>query len=229
MSTLSAKRMLHSQLFLTLPYPTAKFTGKTVIVTGSNTGLGLEAARHFVRLDAARVILAVRNLEKGNAAADSIHKSTQRSGVVEVWNLDLDSYASVIAFAARADRDLEALHVVVENAGILSHNFTMSAEDEHHITVNVVSTLMLGILLLPKLRETESKTRQKTVLTFTGSWMHHLPKFPERNAASIFQELAKMEVAQMDDRCVNVLVIFYANLVLDIPSQSLSSSSLFES
>jgi len=44
---------------VSLPVPTMKFTGKTIIVTGSNTGIGLEAARYFVRLDAAKVILAV--------------------------------------------------------------------------------------------------------------------------------------------------------------------------
>jgi retinol dehydrogenase-12 len=51
--------ILRSQ-FAHLPYPTKKFTGQTIIVTSSNVGLGLEAARHFVRLDAAKVIIAVR-------------------------------------------------------------------------------------------------------------------------------------------------------------------------
>jgi retinol dehydrogenase-12 len=41
------------QQFTSLPYPTQNFTGKTVIVTGSNTGLGKEAARHIARLGAA--------------------------------------------------------------------------------------------------------------------------------------------------------------------------------
>ena len=42
---------LYSQLFITPSYPTRSFTGETVIVTGSNVGLGYEAARHFVRLE----------------------------------------------------------------------------------------------------------------------------------------------------------------------------------
>lgn len=191
---------MHSQLCLTLPYPTTKFTGQTIIVTGSNTGLGIEAARHFVRLDAARVILAVRNLSKGKAAASSIYESTQRSGVVDVWEMDLDSYASVQRFAARVNKELETLHVVVENAGILSYSFSMSEEDERMITVNVVSTILLGLLLLPKLRETASKTGKKTVLTFTGSWMHLLTKFPERKSEFVFKELAKKESSRMMDR-----------------------------
>ena len=59
------------------------------MVTGSNVGLGLEAARWFVKLDAAKVILAVRTIEKGEEAKRSIEASTKRKGVVEVWPLDL--------------------------------------------------------------------------------------------------------------------------------------------
>ncbi|KAF5988825.1 retinol dehydrogenase 12 [Fusarium bulbicola] len=67
-----------------IPVPTTSFQGQTIIVTGSNTGLGLEAARHFVRLDAELVILAVRSLEKGEAAKASIEASTKRKNVVQV-------------------------------------------------------------------------------------------------------------------------------------------------
>jgi NAD(P)-dependent dehydrogenase (short-subunit alcohol dehydrogenase family) len=103
--------------YITLPYPTKKFTSQTIIVTGSNIGLGLEAARHFVRLDAAKVILAVRTLSKGEAAKASIEGSEKRLGVVEVWELDLASYASVKAFAGKA-KALERLDIVVENAAM---------------------------------------------------------------------------------------------------------------
>jgi retinol dehydrogenase 12 len=48
-----------------LPVPTNDFSGKTVIVTGANVGLGLAAAQHFVRLNAQRVILGCRSLVKG--------------------------------------------------------------------------------------------------------------------------------------------------------------------
>jgi hypothetical protein len=66
--------------------------------------------------------------------------------------------------------------------------------------MNVVSTKMMGILRLPKLRETASKTGTKTVLKFTWSWMHFLPKFKERKASCVFKELANKESAQMMDR-----------------------------
>lgn len=75
---------LYSQLFVRPGYPAHSFADQVAIVTGSNTGLGLEAARHLVRLDAKKVILAVRNTSKGDVAKVSIEQSTGRRGVVEV-------------------------------------------------------------------------------------------------------------------------------------------------
>ena len=144
---------LRSQLFYTPPYPTKKYTAQTIIVTGSNIGLGLEASRHFVRLDAAKVILAVRNLEKGEAAKKSIEESTGRTGVIQVWQLDLASYESIKDFAKRA-QGLERLDILVENAGIVTFSFSMMEDNESSITTNVVSPVLHSLSLLPKLRET---------------------------------------------------------------------------
>jgi retinol dehydrogenase 12 len=186
-------------LFRQLPVPTKQFTDQTIIVTGSNTGLGLEAARHLVRLGATKVILAVRSIDRGNAARESIEKSTGRTGVVEVWELDLARYASVRAFAERA-RTLDRLDVVVENAGVLTQKFSMAEDNEITVTVNVVSTLFLALLLLPKLRETSTKLGKNTVLTFTGSFVHWITPFPERKAKNILEETAKKDRARMMDR-----------------------------
>ena len=163
---------LRSQLFFHPPYPTKKYTDQTIIVTGSNAGLGLEASRHFVRLDAAKVILAVRNLEKGEAAKQSIEASTGRTGVVQVWQLDLASYESVKDFAKRA-QGLERLDVLVENAGIVTFNFSMMEDNESSITTNVVSPILHSLLLLPKLRETGAKynTLPRYVNVSQDSWL----------------------------------------------------------
>lgn len=106
----------HSQFFVTPEYPTQSCVGKTVCVTGANVGLGKEAARHFVRLGAERVILACRSTEKGEAAKNEIESSEKSSGVVEVWQLDLSSYESVQQFAKKID-GLKRLDIMLENAG----------------------------------------------------------------------------------------------------------------
>jgi retinol dehydrogenase 12 len=191
---------LQSHFFLTLPVPKQSFAEQTIIVTGSNTGLGLEAARHLVRLGAAKVILAVRSIDKGNAAKASIEASTGRKGVVEVWELDLARYASVRAFADKVNATLERLDVVVENAGVLTQQWGMAEDNEITITVNVVSTFLLALLLLPKLRETSTRFAKDVVLTFTGSFVHWITLFPERKAGHIFEETAKKEKARLWDR-----------------------------
>lgn len=196
---------LHSHWFLTLPYPTHSFAGKTIIVTGSNTGLGLESARHFVRLGATKVVLVVRSLERGQVAAESIANATGRSGVVDVWELDLASYASVKALAARAAVELERLDVVVANAAISTREFREAEDNEETVTVSLVSTMLLGLLLLPKLRETSVKLDKEVVLKFVGSFMHWLAIFPEPSAEHILAELADQKKARMDNRYVRLL------------------------
>ncbi|KAM0811927.1 putative Short-chain dehydrogenase/reductase family protein [Seiridium cardinale] len=190
----------HSHILVTLPTPTKQFTGQTIIVTGSNTGLGLEAARQLVQLDAAKVILAVRSLDKGNAAKSSIEASTGRQGVVEVWELDLSRYDSVKTFGERVNSTLERLDVVVENAGVLTQKWAMAEDNEITITVNVVSTFLLALLVLPKLRETSTRFAKDVVLTFTGSFVHWITLFPERKAGQIFEETARKEKARLWDR-----------------------------
>ncbi|OLN87192.1 Short-chain dehydrogenase TIC 32, chloroplastic 1 [Colletotrichum chlorophyti] len=181
----SVVEFLCSQLYRKLPQPSEPFDGQTIIITGSNTGIGLEAARHFVRLNTAKVILAVRSLSKGEAAAASIEESTGRKDVVQVWELDLSSYGSVIRFVQRAN-GLERVDAAMCNAGVMTYDFMLAEKDDINITVNVVSTLLLGLLLIPKMRETSVSFARETVLTFTGSLGHAAAEFPERKSKRIF-------------------------------------------
>lgn len=190
---------LYSQLFVTPSYPTASFAGQVAIVTGSNTGLGLEAARHIVRLGAEKVILGVRNTSKGEAARQSIEDSTQRTGIVEVWSLDLSSYESVKQFAKRA-QSLRRLDVLLENAGMMQSSFSTTEQDESTVTTNVTSTFLLALLVLPKLQETAQRFNTLPRLTIVASDVHFVTKFKERKAERIFDELNNEKSADMPDR-----------------------------
>ena len=192
-------QFLYSQFFVKLPYPTHSFSGQTIIVTGSNTGLGLEAARHFTRLGAAKVILAVRSLSRGEAAKESIEKSTHRSEVVEVWQLDLGSYESVKEFAKKAE-GLGRLDALVANAGIARNYWSVLEDNESTITTNVVSTFLLGLLLLPKLRESGKKYNFTPHLSVTCSEVHAWTSLKERKSESIFDALNDKATANMGER-----------------------------
>lgn len=161
---------LQSQ-FTTLPYPDADFKGQTIIVTGANTGLGLEAARHFARLGASKVILGCRNKEKGEGAKRVIEETTGRINVVEVWQVDLSSFESVRQFCDRAAK-LERLDVVVENAGLATPKYELAEGFESTIAVNVVSTFLMALLLLPKLRADGVKYNTVPHLTIVASDAH---------------------------------------------------------
>ncbi|KAK3327680.1 short-chain dehydrogenase/reductase-like protein [Cercophora scortea] len=180
--------------FRTLPVPTTDYTGKTIIVTGGSGGIGLECARHFTRLGAQKVVIACRNTEQGEAAKQDIETSTSTREVVEVWPLDLTSFESVKAFCRRADTTLDRLDVLLENAGVFVSEFALLAEAEGHettVTVNVLSTFLMAVLLLPKLRATAARFNVTPHLTIVGSDAHYYAKFPERNEPNIFEALKR--------------------------------------
>lgn len=190
---------IYSQLFVKLPYPKQDLTDQTIIVTGANSGLGLEAARHFTRLNATKVILAVRSLERGEDAKKSIEESTKRAGVIEVWQLDLCNYESVKQFAQRA-QGLQRLDAIVENAGIAPSKFTMAEDNESMITVNVISTFLLGLLVLPKLRETAVKFSVQPHLAIVSSEVHAMAKFEEGKNPDLLKTLNDENATDMGDR-----------------------------
>jgi NAD(P)-dependent dehydrogenase (short-subunit alcohol dehydrogenase family) len=92
-------------------------TGRTVIVTGANTGIGLETAR-MLALKGADVVLACRNRQKGEAAVDKI-LALEPSGSVVLEVLDLADLESVAAFAAAFTRTHDRLDLLINNAGVM--------------------------------------------------------------------------------------------------------------
>jgi NAD(P)-dependent dehydrogenase (short-subunit alcohol dehydrogenase family) len=119
------------------------FAGRTVIVTGANSGLGEVTARELARVGA-DVILAVRNTDKGAAAAAGM------TGTVQVRRLDLQDLASVRAFAD----GVEHVDVLINNAGIMAVPYAQTVDGfESQIGTNHLGHFALTNLLLPKVTD----------------------------------------------------------------------------
>lgn len=191
---------LTSQLFGRLPVTTKDLQGQTVIVTGANVGLGLETARHLASMNPSRLILAVRDTSKGEAAAKDITRTTGNKNV-EVWKLDLSSFSSVKSFADKVNSDLPRLDILIENAGVATDQWRETVDGyETTLQVNVISTTMLALLCLPKLRETVKTFKVEPRIVLVGSEVHFWTPFVENHSQTPIAELNNKEVFKPDDR-----------------------------
>jgi retinol dehydrogenase 12 len=145
MAKFSALGFFRSQFTRLPPVYHVNLTGKTVVVTGSNVGLGLETAKYFARMNPANLILAVRSKSKGNAALAGsfifplftgscvnlsrieIQQETGYTGG-KVMILDLGNFASISAFAAAFQEEHDRLDVLVCNAGVETFDYETSKD-----------------------------------------------------------------------------------------------------
>lgn len=170
-----------SNFFITLPAPQphGDMSQQIHIVTGANSGLGLELSRHLLRLGTGKLIMAVRNPSKGESAKCDLLATTGRDEAsVEIWPLDMDSYTSIKAFAQRANT-LPRVDSICANAGISTANFSLSEGIEKSLNVNVISVFLLFFLLLPKMREHEQTTGHRSSFVIVNSALHYVASHKE--------------------------------------------------
>jgi NAD(P)-dependent dehydrogenase (short-subunit alcohol dehydrogenase family) len=130
-------------------------SGKTIIVTGGNSGIGYEAAKEFAR-KGARVVLACRDLEKARAAIAAI-TGAHRGASLEAMQLDLANLASVRNFASAFLAQPGALHVLCNNAGVMALPYRKTADGfEMQFGTNHLGHFALTGLLLEPLLATPS-------------------------------------------------------------------------
>src|ERR1700726_1835513 len=119
------------------------FAGRSVIITGANSGLGAVTARELAG-KGAKIVMAVRDTGKGEAAAK------QMTGDVVVRRLDLQDLSSVRQFADGVDK----ADVLINNAGIMAAPYALTADGfESQIGTNHLGHFALTNLLLPKLTD----------------------------------------------------------------------------
>lgn len=136
------------------PRSLAEQTGRTFVVTGSNSGVGLEAARDLVGRGG-HVVLAVRDLERGEQARKAI-TTTSAKGSAEVRHLDLADLDSVALFAKELTDSLEAdgrlLNALVCNAGVMGGPLLYTSQGfERQVGTNHLGHVALVSALWPAL------------------------------------------------------------------------------
>ncbi|KAF2963025.1 hypothetical protein GQX73_g10546 [Xylaria multiplex] len=212
----------HRQFFGKTPTLTKKdvnLNGKTAIVTGSNTGIGLEVARQLLDLGLSKIVLAVRDIVKGESARKDLSTGRAETQEIEAWSLDMGSYSSIIAFSDRA-KTLEHLDIVILNAGLykVTESFSPSTGFEEAVQVNYVSTVLLLTLLLPTLKNKPQTHPARVVLVSsdTAAWVQFNPTGP---ILATFKQRAKQWDMQERYGTTKLLgQMFLTELVKNVPS-----------
>lgn len=129
-------------------------TGKIVIVTGSSSGIGFEAARVLASKNA-KVIIAVRNHEKGNAASAKI-KAENKNADLHVMELDLADLGAVRLFADNFKQKYNKLDLLINNAGVMIPPYSKTKDGfELQFGTNHLGHFVLTGLLIDQLENTK--------------------------------------------------------------------------
>ncbi|XP_034017950.1 retinol dehydrogenase 14b [Thalassophryne amazonica] len=163
-----------------LRYPTDMMRGKTVIVTGANSGIGKAVAGELVKLQA-RVIMACRDRRSAEEAAEDIRSQAgPQHGELVVKHLDLASLASVRKFCQEINEEEPKLDVLINNAGVYQCPY-MKTEDgfEMQLGVNHLGHFLLTHLLLELLK---SSAPSRIVVVSSKLYKHGQINFDDLNS-----------------------------------------------
>ncbi|XP_065887759.1 retinol dehydrogenase 13-like [Dysidea avara] len=126
--------------------------GRTVIITGANTGIGKETAIDLAKRNA-KVILACRDVERGKQAEKEI-KRASKSDEVSFKQVDLASFASIKKFAAEILEEESRIDILINNAGIMRCPYWKTEDGfEMQFGVNHLGHFLLTNLLLDRIKE----------------------------------------------------------------------------
>ncbi|KAM6536197.1 hypothetical protein FALCPG4_002211 [Fusarium falciforme] len=173
------------------------FQGQTVIVTGASSGLGLEFSRQYLVRNASTLVLAVRNVSKGEKTKETlltdpaILKSNTRANI-RVMQFDAESYESTKRFVAQVKQELQQVHILMLNAGANGVAYEQTRDGhEKTVQVNYLSNALLFFELLPLLEETAKQTGSPTRVSLTGSRMYDTGSLCKEPASTIPQHMLK--------------------------------------
>lgn len=217
-------------------------SGKTVIVTGGNSGIGYEAALQFAR-KGAEVILACRNTEKARAAAAQI-KAAYPSAIVEPMALDLSNLASIREFASAYRARHRTLDILVNNAGVMALPYSRTTDGfEMQFGTNHLGHFALtGLLLEPLLAANGARVvnvssgahRMGSIRFDDLNWEHGYTKWRAYGQSKLANLLFTLELQRrIDARGAKLLAVAchpgYAATNLQAAGPRMEGSAFLES
>ena len=178
--------------------------GKTILITGANSGLGFESAKALAK-HGAHVILACRTLAKANGAAEAI-RSAIPGAKVEPDALDLSDLGSVRTFARELNARHSQLDVLLNNAGVMATPYTRTSDGfELQFGTNHLGHFALTGLLFERLEKTpgarivsvSSIAHRFGKLRFSDpAWEHGYAKWPAYGMSKLANLLFTYELAR---------------------------------
>ncbi|TCD63921.1 hypothetical protein EIP91_004768 [Steccherinum ochraceum] len=165
-----------------LPVLDVDLAGRTVLVVGCNTGLGLETMKHFARMRPKRLVGTCRDEEKCAQTEKVIKEETGFEDVL-CWPLELTSFASVKCFTARFEHYGDGcLDIMILNAAMATLEYGLTADGfESTVQVNHLSGALLSLLLLRTLLQTAYRHKTTSRLVIVSSGVHQDVHFGPNN------------------------------------------------
>lgn len=151
--------------------PALSLAGRVCLVTGANRGIGLATAHGLAALGA-HVVLVARDEAAGSTAAAEIRRGTGNAAV-DLLTADLSSQASIRALAEEVRGRYRRLHVLVNNAGVITRQRSLTVDGiETQFAVNHLAYFLLTNLLLDRLKI--STPARIVVVASDAHWTHQL-------------------------------------------------------
>ncbi|CAG8552924.1 5819_t:CDS:2 [Ambispora gerdemannii] len=167
-------------------------SGKVVILTGVNDGIGKNLARHISSFKPKRLILPVRDRSSGDCVLDYIRARTGEDSA-EIWDMDLEDFDSVRKFGRRIVDEIGEAHVLINNAEVWSKKLSKTKDGlEKQFQVNYLGHFLLTNILIETLKKSGT------------------PEFPARvvHISSSLTRRAVIDVENFDGSKSNKNIVF---------------------
>lgn len=212
-----------------VPEPDSDLSGLTAVVTGATSGLGYATAEHLVKHRVATLVIGCKDFDKGAEVKQSLSSlAPEGKTEIHVWNLDLASFDSVIAFHKQVQQ-LENIHIFISAARHTPGEDWKFTQDgfEHSLQVNVLGTGMLAHLILGDMAKTADapEVLKKPQMVLLSSDDHYDVDFVQKDAEKLLQALNDPFSYRSTDsrprelsRLADLLTIFIAKELALLPA-----------